>query len=110
MGDRIREVREELGISHRDLADRMKKFGAKAHWTTLQKLEERSSERSKFSMAIAEALGVNAQWLLDGVGPREPMRSLDRKMKLLPQDDFDDLYGDLEAMIERRLEKRNIQS
>jgi hypothetical protein len=109
MGERIRERRQQLGHSHDVLAQLAKKHGGTISGPGIAHLETRMSNRSNSSRAIALALGVNHDWLLTGKGPKELLKSLDRKMQLLPQDDFDDLYDDFTTLIDRRLEKRNIR-
>ena len=111
MGERIAAVRAELGLSRQAIAERARKHGAtKIVETTIQKLEERSSTKSQYSREIALALGVSHDWLTSEKGPKHPPKSLDQKLRLLPQEDFDDVYDDLAAIIDRRLEKRGIRS
>jgi transcriptional regulator with XRE-family HTH domain len=109
LGDRVRLVREERGLTYAQLSELVKKHGGAMTKSALVHLEERSSRSSRSSRALALALGVNHDWLLTGKGPKETVRSLDSKLQLLPQDDFDELYDDFNAVIERRLEKRNIR-
>jgi transcriptional regulator with XRE-family HTH domain len=110
MGDRIEHERRERGWSQQQLVNRIKAAGGKISQSGLDKLEKRSSSMSTQSMYIARALGVNHDWLLTGKGPKEELKSIDRKLELLPQDDFDDLYDDFSAIIDKRLEKRGIRS
>jgi transcriptional regulator with XRE-family HTH domain len=105
LGDRIRERREELGLSHAKLAELVKKHGGRITASGLVHLEQRSSERTQHSREIAMALGVNHDWLTSGKGAREAVRSLDKKLELLPQDEYDEVYDDLSAIIDRRLER-----
>lgn len=109
LGDRVREVREERGLSQDQLTAMVRKAGAKLADSAIGQLELRSSRSSRSSREIAIALGVNHDWLLTGKGPKELLKSIDRKLQLLPQDDFDDLYDDFTAIIEKRMEKRNIR-
>lgn len=110
MGDRIEAERRQRGWSQQQLVDRVRALGGKLSQSGLDKLEKRGSTKSSASIHIARALGVNHDWLVTGKGAKEQLRSIDRQLELLPQDDFDDLYDDFTAIIEKRLEKRNIRS
>lgn len=110
MGDRIEAERVARGWSQQKLADRVVALGGEATQSGIDKLEKRSSKMSSASEYIARALEVNHDWLVTGKGQKRPLRSIDRQLQLLPQDDFDDLYEDFSAIIERRMEKRNIRS
>lgn len=109
LGDRIRRVREERGLSQDELTALVRKAGAKVGVATIGQLELRSSGSSRISREIAIALGVNHDWLLTGKGPRDSLRSLDRKLELLPADEIEEVYDDLSAIIERRLEKHRVR-
>lgn len=109
MGDRIEQERLAKGWTQQRLADEVVKAGGKIVQAGVNGLEKRSSKKSNQSIYIARALGVNHDWLLTGKGPKEALKSLDTKLQLLPQDDFDELYDDFSAVIDRRLEKRNIR-
>lgn len=109
MGDRIEAERRSKGWTQQRLADEVNKLGGKTSQPAINSLEKRGSKKSSQSPYIAQALGVNHDWLITGKGPKAGLPSLDAKLQLLPQDDFDDLYDDLSAIIDRRLEKRNIR-
>lgn len=109
MGERIEEERRSRGWSQQRLVDRVRAEGGKLTQSGLDKLEKRSSQMSKASTYIARALGVNHDWLLTGKGPKEPLRSLDAKLELLPADEMEEVYDDLSAIIERRLEKHRVR-
>lgn len=55
----------------------------------------------------AKAFKVSPGWLLTGEGaaPDGSSKSIDAKLRLLPPDEYEDLYNDFEAMIDRRLER-----
>lgn len=109
MGERIEAERKTRGWSQQRLADEVKKLGGTLSQSAVDKLEKRSSRKSAQALYIARALEVNHDWLISGKGPRTGLPSLDKKMQLLPQDDFDDLYDDFVKVIEGRLEKRNVR-
>lgn len=110
MGERIEEERNARNWSGQRLANEVVRLGGKITQSGIDRLEKRSSRMSSQSVYIARALGVNHDWLLTGKGPKSGLPSLDEKLQLLPQDDFDELYDDFTAVIDRRLEKRNIRS
>lgn len=64
-GERVRARRTELGMSQADLA---KAIGAK-HASTIGNIENRPGE-SRFTMELAEALGVTINWLRFGSEPK----------------------------------------
>ena len=66
IGDRVRERRAALGLSQPQLA---KKVGG-ITYQAIQQLE--AGGGTKHLVAIARALGVTAEWLQDGQGPRPP--------------------------------------
>lgn len=110
MGERIEAERRARGWSQQQLVDKVRAAGGSISQSGLDKLEKRGSNKSNASTHIARALGVNHDWLITGKGTREALRSIDQKLELLPQDDFDDLYDDFSAIIEKRMEKRNLRS
>jgi transcriptional regulator with XRE-family HTH domain len=63
IGDRVRLVREQLGISQSRLAK-----AVKIAPQTIQQLEAGDSQGSKHLLAIARELRVNPDWLLTGKG------------------------------------------
>lgn len=64
LGQRIREAREARGWEQSDLAGKVPGLTQQA----LSALERRDSSSSKFAGKIAEALGIDAGWLMDGSG------------------------------------------
>lgn len=68
IGDRIRAVREEKGISRADLAR-----AAGLAYSTLADLENGNSSGTTALHKIAEFLGVRARWFETGRGSREQM-------------------------------------
>lgn len=66
IGQRIRNMRRDLGISRKTLAK-----DVKIAYTTLSDLELGESKSTTALHRIAERLGVNANWLESGKGPRE---------------------------------------
>lgn len=65
-GERVRERREELGMTQAQLA---KAIGAK-NPSTIGNIENRPGE-SRFTLELAKALGVNPDWLKTGTAPKE---------------------------------------
>lgn len=63
LSDRVRYAREKRGLTQADLTD---KIGASKG--TVGVLEQRATNRSKHTRALATALNVNYEWLLDGIG------------------------------------------
>lgn len=63
MGDRVRRRRRELGWSQVELAHR-----ANVSQQTITALETGATERSRYLPDIAEALGVDEEWLQTGIG------------------------------------------
>lgn len=64
-GDRVKEERESRGWTQDHLAQRA---GIKQQ--NIHAIESRSSKRSEFAPMIAEALGVELEWLMTGRGPK----------------------------------------
>lgn len=107
MGDRVRDERAAKGWSLHDLADRVTKAaGVTCPRVTIEKIEDRSSTSSKWSLAIATALGVDHDWLLTGKGQRIVPPSIDRRLKLLDPDISDGLREQFDALIDNAIEKR----
>jgi transcriptional regulator with XRE-family HTH domain len=109
LGDRVETLRLEKQWTQQFLADEVNRLGGKTSQGAINRLEKESYTKSSISSFLAQALGVNHDWLLTGKGTKAYLKSIDHKMQLLPQDDFDDLYDDFTTLIERRLEKRNIR-
>lgn len=109
MGERIEAERRSKSWTQQRLADEVNKLGGKTSQPAINSLEKRSSKKSSQSIYLARALGLNHDWLITGKGPKTGLPSIDAKLQLLPPGDFDDVYDDLTAIIDRRLEKRNIR-
>lgn len=67
LAERISESRKEAGLTQGQLA---KAAGIK-NQSTIGMLESGDRKKTTFIAEIASALGVNAQWLSHGVGPRK---------------------------------------
>lgn len=65
---RLRETRKSLGLTQKALAS---KVGIDQ--STYSVLETLEGSTSKHLVAIAQALGVRAEWLQSGSGPKEPV-------------------------------------
>lgn len=110
MGDRVRAERTAKGWSYQDLAERVTKAaGVKCPRVTIEKIEDRSSTASKWSLSIAAALGVDHNWLLTGKGPKVTPPSIDKKLRLLPPDIAEQLQDQFETLIDHEVEKRRIR-
>ena len=109
LGERVEAERLARNWTQQKLADEVKRHGGSISQSSVDKLEKRRSKKSTSSVYLARALGINHDWLITGKGPRAGLSSVDAKLQLLPQDDIDDLYDDFAAIIDRRLEKRNIR-
>ncbi|WP_230371189.1 helix-turn-helix domain-containing protein [Paludibacterium denitrificans] len=98
-GDRVRERREELGLTQAGLA---KAIGAK-HASTIGNIENRSGE-SRFTLELSKVLGVNPEWLKTGEGQKEvidlglPVNTPMRPVVLL---DAEDEAGDAVISVPR---------
>lgn len=66
IGSRIKQVREELGLTQSDLA---KRIGAAQ--STIGSLESGARNQPRKLISIAAALGVSAEWLETGRGTKE---------------------------------------
>jgi SOS-response transcriptional repressor LexA len=66
MGGRINQCLQELGWEQVDLLSKIPDLEP----ATLSALITRDSKKSTYAMKIAEALGVNARWLVDDEGER----------------------------------------
>jgi transcriptional regulator with XRE-family HTH domain len=105
MGDRVRAERTAKGWSYQDLAERVSKIaGEKCPRVSIEKIEDRSSTASKWSIHIATALGVDHRWLLTGKGPRTapaaPLYGLDRLVA-----EFQEAYGEEADILREDLER-----
>lgn len=69
LGGRIKAERESRRWAQAELARRAE-LPEESGQQTIQKLEERNSERSKYAPALAKALGLNLQYALTGEGPK----------------------------------------
>lgn len=112
-GDRVREERQAKGWSYQELADRVSKAaGVKVPRVTIEKIEDRSSRMSKWSSAIAAALGVDHDWLVNEIGTKAGHELRLKRLKALPPDLSEDLGKTVDALLnlkeqEARDRKRN---
>lgn len=65
LGKRVRERRQELGLTQTQLAEAIGKTQS-----VIQSLESRDSKKSQHVEALARALRVSTEWLLTGRGPK----------------------------------------
>lgn len=99
----FKEWREWKGWTQQELADRMEITAA-----TVSRIESGDRDWSKgYLEAFSHVIGCPE--------PSDPITrppsmalSIYKKLEMLPQDDQEDLYGDFNAMIERRLERRKL--
>lgn len=66
-GDRVREARKKRGMTQKQLAS-----ASGLSQTTISDIERGRNDSSADIVPLARALGVNAEWLADGRGPRYP--------------------------------------
>lgn len=66
IGDRVRQLREERGLSRPALA-----AAVGMATTTLQTLEEKPQQSTRYLVALAAYFGVTTTWLATGKGQRE---------------------------------------
>lgn len=71
LGKRIKTRREELELDQVELARR-----AGVSQPTLANLESGKNQRTKFLPELARALGVSAEWLDTGEGPKDATRPI----------------------------------
>jgi SOS-response transcriptional repressor LexA len=64
--DRVREARKELGLTQIQLA-----AAAGLSQTTISDIERGRNDSSADIVSLARAIGVRAEWLADGRGPRK---------------------------------------
>lgn len=80
-GQRVRQMREEKGLTQQQLVARIKARWPKARLTqqSLDLIERGSSARSGYAVEIALTLGVTSEWLVTGEGKQfmADMRELD---------------------------------
>lgn len=106
MGDRVREEREARGWSLQELANRVSEVTReKCPRVAIEKIETRGTTKSKWSRGLAQALGVEHDWLLEGKGPKLVSHSIDRRLKMLPPDLSETLQQQFEAMIDIAIEQ-----
>lgn len=100
---RLTEARKARGF--KTVKDAVDYFG----WVYESYVQHENGLRGikKQAHKYAKAYRVSPGWLLtgEGTGPDGESKSIDAKMRLLPPDEFEDLYEDINAMIERRLER-----
>jgi len=100
-GDRVRAERTAQGLSYQELADRVTKAtGITCPRVTIEKIEDRSSEMSKWSTGIAAALKVDHDWLLTGKGQKQLLASIDKRLKRLKPDAFERLHRQINVLID----------
>lgn len=108
LGDRVREEREAKGWSYQDLANRVSEVTReKCPRVAVEKIETRGTTKSKWSRGLAEALGVEHDWLVDGKGAKVAVPSIDRRLKMLPPDISEMLHQQFDVLIDNALEKRS---
>lgn len=71
LGHRLKQERQAQGLTQDQLAVKAG-MDADSGRKTIQVLEARDSERSTYAGALARALGVRLEWLVDGDGPVRP--------------------------------------
>lgn len=80
LASRLTAAREGIGLSQEELADR-----AGCGQSTIGHLESRARGSSKHLVAIARALGVRPEWLVEGKLPKNPAFELSQKDLFLIQ-------------------------
>lgn len=80
LATRLIDARNGANLTQQELADRVP-----CSQSTIGNLESGLRESPKFIIAIARALGVTAEWLMDGVGPKLPNFELSQKELFLVQ-------------------------
>lgn len=107
-GDRVKTLRETKDWSLQELADRVSAIARqKCPRVTIEKIETRSAEKSKWSSAIAEAFGVEHDWLVYGKGPQHAAPSIDRRLRMLPPEVSEMLHQQFEVLIDNELKNRS---
>jgi transcriptional regulator with XRE-family HTH domain len=79
VGDRVRQVREEMGKSQGWLAKKVH-----VSQPAISKLEKGGKADTRHVLLLAEALGVSPIWLKHGTGPRDRDEWMDRIVRLTP--------------------------
>lgn len=69
-GSRVAQVRLELDMSQRGLAEAVTRLGYKISQTGIDKIEKRDTARPKCVKELAIALKVTERWLLSGRAPK----------------------------------------
>lgn len=89
LGARIKQVREQRGWTQTELAARVNRLLAEGdkplQQQALDRLEARDSNKSEFSLQLADALGVSLRWLLSGQGDVEAVDWPFPDAELLPR-------------------------
>lgn len=89
------------GLSYQELADRVSRAtGVTCPRVTIEKIEDRSSEISKWSSGIAAALNVDHDWLLSGKGSKSVLASIDRRLKRLKPEVVERLHRQISVLID----------
>jgi transcriptional regulator with XRE-family HTH domain len=100
-GDRVRAERLAQGLSYQELADRVSKAaGIKCPRVTIEKIEDRSSKMSQWSISIAAALNVDHDWLLTGKGQKKILTSIDKRLRRLTPDASERLHRQINLLID----------
>jgi hypothetical protein len=68
LSDRLKAVMRERGLRLHDLASML---GRSVPYSSLGEVHRGRAKTSKYTPKIAIALGVNALWLSEGIGPKE---------------------------------------
>jgi transcriptional regulator with XRE-family HTH domain len=92
IGEKIKQRREELRLSIKDLAD-----AAGMGPTTLYDLERGDQKTTTRLHALCKVLGLNPDWVADGRGPRL-MQSLQNPVSSVPPDTGDTGLHDMAHM------------
>lgn len=104
IGNRIKEMRADLGISGLDLAKRLGVTrGAVGNWELGKGIKRENLQ------LIADAFNVSFDWLATGRGSptaAPPKGSIDRKLKLLRPEIAEMLEDQFDALINQALEKQ----
>lgn len=101
MGKRIRSEREALGWKQGRLSDATNGVVSQQ---AIQVLEARDSKTSEFLFVLADALGVDARWLMTGEGPKTPQHTFSIEMVLpsIKQTDWNSLSERQRVLLEGR--------
>jgi transcriptional regulator with XRE-family HTH domain len=89
------------GWSQRELADRVSKAaGVNCPASSISLIENRDTENSRWSLAIAKVLNVDHEWLLTGRGNKEIGVSIDKKLRGFRGEERERLEESINALIE----------